>query len=239
MKKVLIIEDNEDILENTSEILELSNYRVFTAYNGKLGVEQALEKKPDLILCDIMMPELDGFGVLHMIQKIPELQDTPFIFLTAKTEQSDIRKGMSLGADDYIPKPFDAADLLTAVETRLKRAELTKKRIAQGLQGVNELVTIMGGDAALKEFVEGRHTDRYKKKQRIYTEGNHPVRLYYVQKGKVKIFKTNELGKDLIVRILSEGTFFGYTALLESATYKENAESLGDAEIVGIEKKRI
>ena len=135
MKKVLIIEDNEDILENTSEILELSNYRVFTAYNGKLGVEQALEKKPDLILCDIMMPELDGFGVLHMIQKIPELQDTPFIFLTAKTEQSDIRKGMSLGADDYIPKPFDAADLLAAVETRLKRAELTKKKNCTGFAG--------------------------------------------------------------------------------------------------------
>src|SRR5688572_25995499 len=112
MKKVPVIEDNEDIRENTAEILELSHYAVTTARNGKEGVAQAMLQKPDLILCDIMMPELDGYGVLHMIQKNPELQQTPFIFLTAKTEQSEMRKGMSLGADDYIPKPFDPTDLL-------------------------------------------------------------------------------------------------------------------------------
>ena len=115
MKKVLVIEDNKEILENTAEILELSNYHVFTAENGKIGIERALANKPDLILCDIMMPELDGYGVLHMVQSHPELQHTPFIFLTAKTDLSEIRKGMSLGADDYIPKPFDPTDLLTAV----------------------------------------------------------------------------------------------------------------------------
>src|SRR5687767_7528217 len=112
MKKVLVIEDNNDIRENTAEILELSNYLVATASNGKEGVEQARLHRPDIILCDIMMPELDGYGVLHMIQKNPDLQQTPFIFLTAKTEQSEMRKGMSLGADDYIPKPFDPTDLL-------------------------------------------------------------------------------------------------------------------------------
>jgi CheY-like chemotaxis protein/CRP-like cAMP-binding protein len=234
MKKVLVIEDNNDILENTVEILELSNYQVFKAENGKQGIEQALSKKPDLILCDIMMPELDGYGVLHMVQKNPELQNIPFIFLTAKTEQTDIRKGMSQGADDYITKPFDATDLLTAIEGRLKKADMVKRKIDEGITGVRQLISITGGEKTLDEFVEGRHFDRYKKRQRIFTEGNHPVRLYYVIKGKVKIFKTNEDGKELIVHIVNEGEFFGYTAMLEGSVYKETADSLEDSEIAAI-----
>ena len=220
MKKVLVIEDNQDIRENTAEILELSNYSVTTASNGKEGVEQARLHKPDLILCDIMMPELDGYGVLHMIQKNPELQQTPFIFLTAKTEQSDMRKGMSLGADDYIPKPFDPTDLLNAIESRLKKAELVKANLAPGINGVNQLISIVGGEQALKNFVDGRDVDRYKKKQRIYSEANHPVRLYYLQKGKVKIYKTNDDGKELILTIVNAGEFFGYIAMLENTVYR-------------------
>lgn len=234
MKKILVIEDNQEILENTAEILELSHYEVATAPNGKIGVEQALTQKPDLILCDIMMPELDGYGVLHMVQKNPDLQSTPFIFLTAKTEKEEVRKGMSLGADDYITKPFDPTDLLTTIEGRLRKADLIRERISLGLKGVNELISIVGGEKALQDFVAGRHLDLYKKKQRIYSEGNHPIRLYYVQKGKVKVYKTNDDGKELIVRIANEDEFFGYTALLENAVYKENAEALEDAEIAGM-----
>ena len=236
MKKILVIEDSKQILENTAELLELSNYVVYTAANGKIGVEQALANKPDLILCDIMMPELDGYGVLHMVQNNPELQSTPFIFLTAKTEQSDLRKGMSLGADDYISKPYDATDLLNAIENRLKKADLLKKTLLNGINGVNELITIVGGDKALSDFVEGRHLDKYKKRQRIFSEGNHPVRLYYVQKGKVKIYKTNNEGKELIVKIVDEGEFFGYTAMLENTVYKVSADALEDSEIAAIPK---
>jgi CheY-like chemotaxis protein/CRP-like cAMP-binding protein len=234
MKKILVIEDNLDILENTAEILELSNYKVFKASNGKEGVAAALANKPDLILCDIMMPELDGYGVLHMVQKNPDLQNIPFIFLTAKTEKDEMRKGMSLGADDYITKPFDPTDLLNAIESRLKKMELIRQRVSEGLKGVDELINILGGEKALNDFVEGRHFDNYRKKQRIYNEGNHPIRLYYVQKGRVKIYKINDDGKELIMRIANEGDFFGYTALLESATYKENAEALEDAEVIGL-----
>lgn len=231
MKKVLVIEDNHDILENTAEILELSNYKVFTAANGKLGVEQALAHKPDLILCDIMMPELDGYGVFHMIHNNPEFEHTPFIFLTAKSEQSEIRKGMSLGADDYIPKPFDPTDLLVAIESRLKKSELIQKKISEGLKGIGELLGIISGDKALAEFVSGRFVDHYKKRQRIFSEGNHPIRLYYVQKGKVKLFKRNTEGKELILKIIGEGEFFGYTAMLENTVYRENADALEDTEI--------
>lgn len=234
MKRVLIIEDNQNILENTAELLELSNYEVHTAPNGKIGIEKALATKPDLILCDIMMPEVDGYGVLHMVQKNPEIQQTPFIFLTAKTEQKDIRKGMALGADDYILKPFDTTDLLNAVEGRLKKAELIKEKVSEGLKGVNELISIAGGEKVLKNFVEGRHLDKYKKRQRIFTEGNHPIRLYYVEKGKVKISKTNDDGKELIIQIANEGEFFGYIAMLQNTVYSGNAETLEDSEIAAI-----
>ncbi len=236
MKKILVIEDNKDILDNTVEILGLSNYEAIGASSGKEGVEKALSQLPDLILCDIMMPELDGYGVLHMVQKNPKLERTPFIFLTAKTEQSDIRRGMSLGADDYITKPFDATDLLNAIDSQLKKAKLREKIVSAGTDGVNELMHISGGEAVLKIFVEGRHLDHYKKKQRIYSEENHPIRLYYVQKGKVKIYKTNDEGKELIMKIANPGNFFGYVAMLEDTVYKENAEALEDCEIAAIPK---
>jgi DNA-binding response OmpR family regulator len=105
-KKILVIEDNSEVRENLEEILELSGYEVVVAEDGKVGVDKAISEKPDLILCDVMMPRLDGFGVLNILSKRSQTADIPFIFLTAKTEKSDFRRGMNLGADDYITKPF-------------------------------------------------------------------------------------------------------------------------------------
>jgi CRP/FNR family cyclic AMP-dependent transcriptional regulator len=237
MKKILFIEDNADIRENTAEILELANYKVFTAENGKVGVEIALKEKPDLIICDIMMPVLDGYGVLHLIQKNPEIQNTPFIFLSAKTERSDIRKGMVMGADDYITKPFEGTELLDAVESRFKKAGLIKQEISEGLLGFNQLMNAAGGKEALESFREGRNINRYKKKQVIYSEGNRPSRLFYIQKGKVKIYKANESGKELVVGLYNEGDFLGYIALLEGTAYKETAEAMEETEIAVIPKE--
>ena len=123
-KSILVIDDNADIRENTAEILELAGYRTFTAENGKRGVDIAIKEKPSVIVCDIMMPELDGYGVLHLLRKNADTQTIPFIFLTAKTERSDFRKGMEMGADDYITKPFDEVELLDAIEIRLKKKEI-------------------------------------------------------------------------------------------------------------------
>ena len=100
MTKILLIEDNDDIRENVVEILELSNFEVYAANNGRQGVELALKHKPDIILCDIMMPEMDGYGVLEALNTHPDSKATPFIFLTAKAERVDIRKEMKLGAED-------------------------------------------------------------------------------------------------------------------------------------------
>src|SRR6187401_22999 len=137
-QRILLIEDNNEIRENTAEILELSNYTVDTAENGKIGVEKALANKPDLIICDIMMPVLDGYGVLHLLGKNSNTTNIPFIFLTAKTERADLRKGMEMGADDYITKPFDKIELLNAVESRLKKADSIKKEYKKDIDGLSD-----------------------------------------------------------------------------------------------------
>lgn len=237
MKKILLIEDNKDIRENTAEILELANYKVVTAENGKQGVEIALKERPELIICDIMMPVLDGYGVLHLLNNIPETQHIPFIFLTAKTERAEIRKGMTLGADDYITKPFEGTELLEAVEVRLKKTSLLKEKIAEGVEGYHQLMNVSGGTDILQALKEGRNINKYKKKQIIYSEGNRPSRLYYIQKGKVRTFKSNENAKELAVGLFNEGDFLGYTALLEGTAYKETAEALEDCELALIPKE--
>src|SRR5829696_3922669 len=135
-KRVLVIDDNTDLRENTAEILDLAGFKTFTAENGKRGVEVATREKPDVIVCDIMMPELDGYGVLHLLRKNPDTQNIPFIFLTAKTERGDFRKGMEMGADDYVTKPFDDIELLNAVEVRLKKSEILGNHYSQGDQGI-------------------------------------------------------------------------------------------------------
>jgi len=237
MKKILIIEDNEDIRNNTAEILELSNYDVIVAEDGKVGVEKAIQHKPDLIICDIMMPELDGYGVLHAVQKNDAIKNTPFIFLTAKTERGDFRKGMELGADDYITKPFDGTELLNAVDGRLKKIEMLKKELQSGLEGLAQLVQTSSGRNILDEFTEGRNINRFKKKQIIYSAGNHPNRLYYIIRGKVKTYKTNDDGKELVTDLHNAGDFLGYTSLLESNVYNDTAEALEDTELAIIPKE--
>ncbi|MEO8862098.1 MAG: response regulator [Ginsengibacter sp.] len=237
MKKILIIEDNDDIRDNTAEILGLFNYEVIVAENGKTGVEKALEHLPDLIICDIMMPVLDGYGVLHAVHKNERIKNTPFIFLTAKSERTDFRKGMGLGADDYITKPFDGTELLNAVDSRLKKFDLLKEQLSPAIDGLNHLIEVSFGKNALESLTENSNTNIYKKKQVIYSEGNHPNRLYYVVKGKVKTFKTHEDGKELVTELYSERDFLGYIALLEQSVYKDTAEALESTEIAVIPKE--
>mgnify|MGYP000521764894 CR=1 FL=1 len=237
MKTILLIEDNKEMRENTSEILELSNYKVFTAENGKIGVEKAQKEKPDLIICDIMMPVLDGYGVLHLLSKKPETANIPFIFLSAKAERSDFRKGMEMGADDYVTKPFDDIELLNAIESRLKKSDLAKKEFEKGPEGFDSFIKEVKSIEALKKLSEKYDTSSYKKKQVIYNEGSTPRAVYFVKKGKVKTFKTNDLGKELINSLYNEGDFFGYLALLEDGKYTDSAMTLEDSEISMIPKE--
>src|SRR6195952_5003004 len=154
MQRILLVEDNDEIRENTAEILELANYKVDTAANGKAGVEMALKDIPNLIICDVMMPVLDGYGVLHLLQKNESLKNIPFIFLTAKAERGDFRKGMEMGADDYITKPFSDIELLNAVDSRLKKMDLLKRDLVPGLEGVQYLMNASAGSDILQTVTQ-------------------------------------------------------------------------------------
>lgn len=237
MTHILLIEDNDEIRDNTSEILEMAGYRVSTAGNGKTGVEQAVKDKPDLIICDIMMPVLDGYGVLHLVSKNPDLAGIPFIFLTAKAERTDFRKGMEMGADDYITKPFNDIELLNAIESRLKKNALARKEYEHNLAGMQQLLSEFKG-GSLETLASEANTDQYKKKQLIYREGNNPRYLFFLQEGKVKTYKMNDDGKELTIGLYNEGDFFGYNALLEKTVYKESAEAIEHCEVAMIPREQ-
>jgi DNA-binding NarL/FixJ family response regulator len=128
MKRILIIEDEPEMRRNIATLLRYQEYEPIEAENGRKGIEAARREKPDLILCDVMMPELDGHGVLQALQQDPDLAVIPFIFLTAKGEKDDLRNGMDLGADDYLTKPVANADLVRAIEARLRRSQQQAQR---------------------------------------------------------------------------------------------------------------
>ncbi|MFN8561991.1 MAG: response regulator [Anaerolineae bacterium] len=127
MKKILVVEDAHSLRKDILEMLGFEGFEAFGAENGLIGVERAREHLPDLIICDIMMPEMDGYGVLEELRKDPTTATIPFIFLTARTDRTDMRQGMELGADDFLTKPFHAAELLATVRTRLRKRELEKE----------------------------------------------------------------------------------------------------------------
>ena len=121
MIRILVIEDDASVLDNLEDILTLENFQVFTARNGREGVDVALRQLPDLIVCDVMMPEMDGYAVVKCLREEPATKTIPFIFLTAKAERLDYREGMESGADDYVTKPFRPQELINAIEVRLAR----------------------------------------------------------------------------------------------------------------------
>ncbi len=238
-KKVLIIEDNDDIRENVIEILELAGYQVFSAANGKTGVELALHDTPDIILCDIMMPEMDGYGVLYLLSKRPETVAVPFIFLTAKAEHFDRRKGMEMGADDYLTKPFDDMELLSAIESRLKKKEGQQAFYSKSLDRLNSLVAKNGGLDALKKIIEERKARSFKKSQVIYYEGDKGNGLYLVISGKVKSVKLAQDGRELITGIYSADDYLGINAMLSNEPYADTATALEDSLLCLIPREQL
>lgn len=233
-KTVLIIEDSLEVRENTAELLELGGYHVLTASNGKEGVSAAQQYHPDLILCDIMMPILDGYGVLHLLGKHVETARIPFVFLTAKSERGDIRRGMELGADDYIVKPYNDTELLKSIEARIRKAEGNVGTIDHLNYRLNQMKDKeISWDEILKDIPE-KHIRSIGKRDVIYSEGDTCQGVYVVLKGKVKVYKSHDLGKDLILRVRGKGEMIAYVSLLQGEIHLDNAEALEPSEVMFI-----
>lgn len=166
MAKILVIEDEMEIRANLMDLLDAEGYEIVGADNGATGIMGALEHKPDLILCDVMMPELDGHDVLYTLRQEPETSLIPFIFLTALADKGDVRKGMNLGADDYLTKPFTRAEVLEAVSTRLDKKDSLQE------QYQNTLIPLLQDDLQkFRDSLNEQHVELYDSIRRQYKEG--------------------------------------------------------------------
>jgi CheY-like chemotaxis protein len=231
--KILIVEDNHDVRENLSEILNLSGYQSITANNGKQGVEIALAEIPDLILCDIMMPELDGYGVLRILSKNPLTEHIPFIFLSAKTELMDIRKGMTMGADDYITKPFDDVELLDTIELRLNRRKSGAASTAE-----HRMVNLISPEQLLESLPaalldgEIRHVN---KKDTLYSEGQTCRNVFLVKSGRAAATKMDEYSKEVVTHLYQSPMIIGVPSALVGK-YRETIKAMEDLTVLPIKK---
>jgi len=228
-KKILIIEDHDAIRENIVEVLQMAKYTVLEADNGKTGVEMALKHLPDIILCDIMMPELDGYGVLYMLNKYTETSAIPFIFLTAKADHNDLRKGMEMGADDYLTKPFDDIELLNAIDVRLRKKAVLQLQHQNTADEFKVLVAKTDGLAEFARIIEGHKSREFKKKEVVYYEADHSKGLYLIIRGQVKTIKLSQDGRELMTGMYTTGSYVGINAMLNSSTYTDTATAVEDS----------
>ncbi|HUR30371.1 MAG TPA: response regulator [Saprospiraceae bacterium] len=233
--KILIIEDNHDVRENLSEILLLSGYDTITAANGKEGVQAAMNESPDLILCDDMISELDGFGVLRILSKNPTTNSIPFIFLTAKTEMSDMRRGMTLGADDYITKPFDDVELLDTIDIRLQ-----KKKSMSHTDASVAMFNILTGEQVMKSlpenFMEGEVRSVHKK-DLLFSEGQTCRNVYIMKSGKAVGTKVDDYSKEVITRLYQYPDVIGLSSALTGQRFQETVKAFEDLEVMPVKKE--
>jgi len=238
MKTILLVEDDLALRENTAELLELSDYNVITAPNGQVGIDMAMQHKPDIIVCDIMMPELDGYGVLEVLANNESTKHIPFIFLSAKTERKDVRKGMDLGADDYITKPFEEEELISAIESRLAKASILNdiSKEKEEVFDENDIRTLND----LKNFFDDNgKTINYTNGDVIYEEGQNSNYIYLISKGLVKSHKLDEQGKDLTTSLYKEDDLFGFTSFTQNTLYQETTTAIKETTLISVSKSEL
>lgn len=241
MKKVLLIEDDAVLRGNTAELLEILDYEVITAANGKIGLEKARHEHPDVIVCDIMMPELDGYDVLEALSNNEQTKLIPFIFLSAKTERQDVRKGMNLGADDYITKPFSEDELVSAIESRLAKVAILKE-----FKENKESQTVEKNTGDIKTLNDLRvyfethgNSHNFQQGDVIYNEGQNSNYIYLIHNGVVKCHRFDEQGKELTTALYKNADIFGYTSFIQNIPYQETSTALRNVELLGISKDQL
>ena len=239
-RKILLIEDDFKDRENIAEILELADFHVKTASNGKEGVLLAEQFLPDLIISNIIMPLLDGYGVLQILSKKKQLNKIPFIFITSKVSYQDMRKGMDLGADDYITKPFKESELISAIESRLSRIKTLKGNGEENLLNLNNTEELVfSQEKSIKEFLKKRKPHNYKKNESVYCEGNHSNHFFIVDKGLVKTFKISLEGKEFITTIFKKGDYVGLPSFIKNTAHFESATAIADTNLYKITREEL
>lgn len=239
MKTILLVEDDLALRENTAELLELSDYNVITAPNGQVGIDMAMQHKPNIIVCDIMMPLVDGYGVLEALSTNKETKHIPFIFLSAKTERSEVRKGMDLGADDYLTKPFEEEELISAIESRLAKSEILNKAISEESKKKNEEEGVRNLHELKNFFDDNGEELLFSKGACIYQEGAHSNKIYLILEGVVKSHKMDEKGKELITALHKADDFLGFTSFIGTVPYQESATAVENVTLTGISKEHL
>ncbi len=222
---VLIIEDNAEVRENLAEILDLCGYHTLTAPNGLAGAKTAIEHLPDLILCDVMMPELDGFGVLNLLSENERTAGIPFVFITARTEAEDIRRGMNLGADDYITKPFYKDELLQVIRTRLKKSAARTAPAPPPTPTVHLSDPERGMNLLEQSFATAGRSKTFDSGAAVVREGEYPHFIYRVTAGRVHLSRTHAYGRDYIIAEVGPGELFGISSVLERTAFHYTARA--------------
>ncbi len=239
MKTVLLIEDDSALRENTAELLELAGYTVFTAPNGKIGIEKAKTENPNVIVCDIMMPEIDGYGVLQAVSLEEKTKHIPFIFLSAKTEHKEIRRGMDMGADDYLTKPFDEEELMSAIESRLAKATILAMQNESRAENAIDAENPQNLNQLKNFFCDEGEIAAYKKNETIYQKGADSNSMFLILKGVVKTHTMDANAKELITGLYKADDFLGFTSFDDNIPYNETATTVEETEVVGISKKYV
>ena len=218
---VLLIEDDLVLAENIQELLELSGYRVSLAHEGKTGLKKAFKELPDVIISDIMMPQIDGYDVYQALQQNRFTRNIPFIFLSAKANPADVRRGMNLGADDYITKPFNEEDLILALEKRIfKRNQMRIEDSEQ--QGKKPQLHL----EEFKEYVRTYGEQiQVEKNEELFKEDWMASNVFLLEHGLVKTLKLDEYGKELVTSIPQQGDFLGFYSF-KFSRYPESAQAL-------------
>ncbi len=236
--KILIIEDNTEMRENISEILDLAGYEVTNAEDGLKGIQAARTHKPHLILCDIMMPNLDGFGVLKIKQQDELLKNIHLIFLTAKAEREDFRKGMNLGAEDYLLKPFEDSDLLEVIENKLNKYKtLALNSTSKLLSGLIQFEEFESLDI-IQDLLSKSSPKEFVKKSRLWQIQDNVNSIFYLESGLAKEVMDTVGGKEFIIDFHSSPGFTGLTYLFQSK-YPSYAELIDSAIIKALPKKSL
>jgi len=238
MKTVLIIEDDLTLLANTKELLELYDYKVWYAENGEIGVNLALQTNPDIIICDIMMPVLDGCGVFEKLNKNKATRGIPFIFLSCKTEINDVRKGLHLGADDYVTKPFNIQDLVNTIESKLAKHAILNRSKPKKLNPVSEPLKINSLDQLWEFFKKVGEFKEFDKHEVIYRERKNADSIYFVEKGLIKTHRMDEFGKELITGIYKKEEFLGFYSFKKLSSYPETASALENGSLYRLSTER-